>query len=92
MNWTLATEYAYKNGYKDGYKKGKEDSQLLQWIDTQKELPLPWEDVLCYYPDKNYGSNYVIDCYDTQGFIFENKYGKCTFWRELPIEPVPVNK
>ena len=92
MDWTVAAEYAYNNGFADGYLKGKEDSKLLQWKDVKKELPDDWEEVLCYYPDKNFGSNYVIDCYDTQGFILENKYGKCTFWSKLPVEPVSVNK
>ena len=88
MDWTVAAEYAYKNGYDKGYLESKENNQMLLWKETKKETPSAWEYVLCYYPQKNFGSNYVVDCYDTQGFTFENKYGKCTLWSELPMTPV----
>lgn len=63
--------------------------KLPKWHRINKKLPKQGENILSFYPQKNYGSSMVIDYLETgeKSFAFEFKYGKPTHWIPLPEPP-----
>ena len=60
-----------------------------EWISVDERLPDKWKKVLCFYPEKDYGSNAVIDYMETDDghFAEQHQYGKPTHWMPLPEPP-----
>lgn len=65
-----------------GYRK-------QEWISVDERVPKKWQRCLCYYPEKDYGSNVVVDYAETDngGFAEQYKFGKPSHWMPLPEAP-----
>lgn len=62
---------------------------MSKWIPVTERLPEERVNVLCFFPQKDYGSNAEIDYreYHSDGFAMEFKFGKPTHWMPLPEPP-----
>lgn len=68
--------------YNAGYHK-------QAWISVEERLPEKRKHVLCYYPEKDYGSKVVVDYAETDDGYFSEQfqYGKPSHWMPLPPPP-----
>lgn len=65
---------------------------MRSWISVKEKAPRRFECVLCYYPDKEYGSKIMVDFnqYDageTPHFSNQRLWGRVTHWMPLPEPP-----
>lgn len=65
---------------------------MSSWIRVKDSIPKRFESVLCYYPDKDYGSKSMVDynqCDEGETPYFSNQclWGRCTHWMPLPEPP-----
>lgn len=60
-----------------------------EWISVDERLPKKWQKCLCYYPEKDYGSNVVVDYAETDdgSFAEQFQFGKPSHWMPLPEVP-----
>lgn len=60
-----------------------------QWIPVTERLPEESKFVLCFYPEKDYGSKTVVDYreYQSYGFSEEFQFGRPSHWMPLPEPP-----
>lgn len=68
-----------------------------QWIPVSERLPERFENVLCYFPEKDYGSPVMVDYNESTReeiavFARQYKWGKVTHWMPLPEYPKEVAK
>ena len=65
------------------------DYRKQAWISVEERLPKKWKHVLCYYPEKDYGSKVVVDYAETDDGYFAEQYlfGKPSHWMPLPEPP-----
>lgn len=61
-----------------------------EWISVKDRLPDKFKYVLCFCPDKDYGSKVVVDYAESSEGYFANqfKYGAPTHWIPLPAPPI----
>ena len=69
--------------HREDYRKKNE------WTSVDENAPEKWELVLCYYPEKSFGSKVVVDYAETDngGFAQQFQYGKPSHWMPLPKPP-----
>jgi hypothetical protein len=67
----------------------KDEESSLKWISVKDKLPEVRKNVLCYFPNKEYGGKIAIDYMETlKGYFARQfKYGKVTHWCPLPETP-----
>ena len=66
---------------------------IQKWISVKDRLPERFENVLCYFPEKDYGSAVMVDYNESTReeitvFASQFKWGKVTHWMPLPEPPV----
>ena len=58
------------------------------WIKVEDKLPKKFENVLCLFPKKDYGSKIAISYNEGRGYFADQfKWGKVTHWQPLPELP-----
>lgn len=74
--------------------ENKKDSarENRKWISVEDRLPKRFENVLCYYPEKDYGSRIMISYNESTAdeptvFSEQHRWGKVTHWMPLPQQP-----
>ena len=61
---------------------------MNEWINVKDRLPEMFKYVICFCPEKDYGSKIVVDYAETDGGFAERiRYGKTTHWMPLPEPP-----
>ena len=62
---------------------------VQEWISVKDRLPEQFVNVLCYFPEKDYGSKAEIDYAETTDGHFASsfKWGHPTHWMPLPQPP-----
>lgn len=60
-----------------------------EWVSIKDKSPEKFKHVLCFYPEKDYGSPVVVDYAETNDGYFASqfKYGMPTHWMPLPVLP-----
>jgi hypothetical protein len=85
----------FNEGYIAGMTDAKDTNVPSKWIPVTERLPERFVDVLCYFPEKDYGSPIMVDYNEsteeeTACFASEFKWGKVTHWVPLPEPPKEV--
>ena len=73
---------------RDQYEKGFADS--LRWISLKDKHPKRFENVLCFFPEKDYGSKIAVSYNESDynyHFADTHRFGKPTHWMPLPAPP-----
>ena len=62
---------------------------MSEWINVKKRLPEKFTSVLCFFPEKGYGSPIEVDYMETDDGHFANKFrwGAPSHWMPLPALP-----
>ena len=86
-----------------GYKAGKYDAlreqekyhigdvneMIPQWISVEGRLPKPFENVLCFFPYKNYGSQIDVSYFESNSGVCADahRFNAPSHWMPLPQPP-----
>ena len=65
------------------------DKQRGKWTSVEDELPDIFQDVLCFFPNKKFGSKIEISYFETKSGVCADtyKYEAPTHWQPLPELP-----
>ena len=61
------------------------------WIKVEDKMPKKFENVLCLFPEKDYGSKIAISYNEGHGYFADQfKWGRVTHWQPLPELPTEM--
>ena len=61
------------------------------WIKVEDKMPKKFENVLCLFPEKDYGSKIEVSYNEgNEYFADQFKWGKVTHWQPLPELPTEM--
>lgn len=70
-------------------RKKEQEPKFGEWVSVEDRLPKKFTNILCFFPNKDYGSQIEIDYMETDRGYFarEFKWGAPTHWMPLPQPP-----